>query len=287
MQAALRRIADQSRAWVTRAPLNLANAVVSPPTIHDLEYGTMPRQRLDLYLHPKLPKRSGSRGTVLYVHGGYWDSGDKSDYPFVADALLEMGFDAAIMNYRLAPAAAFPAFVTDAALAVRWLSENLERFGGSPEPLFMLGHSAGAHITALVCCSSTHLERVGANRGLIRAAVGMAGPYDFLDWIPTDERMRAAFGDERHWADTQPVLVADGQNPPMLLLHGERDDLCTPLHAPSLRDAIVKRGGKAQFKWYPTLNHFSILGAYSKVGRWLEPRVIPDVKAFFEHRLER
>jgi acetyl esterase/lipase len=276
MQAALQRIAEQSRAWVTRAPLNLVNAVVSPRVIPDLEYGTAARQRLDLYLRPD------ARGTVMYVHGGYWDSGDKTDYPFMADAILGMGFNAAIINYRLAPTATFPAFVTDAALAVRWLSEHLERFGVSAEPLFVLGHSAGAHITALMCCTPTYVDRVGADRGLIRAAVGMSGPYDFLDWIPTDERMRVAFGEEGHWADTQPVLVADGRNPPMLLLHGERDDLCTPLHAPALRDAIVKRGGQARFKWYPTLNHFSILGAYSKIARWLEPRVVPDVKAFFD-----
>ncbi|NJK43277.1 MAG: prolyl oligopeptidase family serine peptidase [Pleurocapsa sp. SU_196_0] len=149
----------------------------------------------------------------------------------------------------------------------------------------MLGHSAGAHITALLCASDDHMARVGATRGLIRAAVGMSGPYDFLDWIPTDERMQAAFGDSSRWPQTQPVLTADGLNPPMLLLHGERDDLCTPLHAPALRDAIVQRGGEAQFKWYPKLNHFNILGAFSRFRRWIEPRVVQDVKAFLEtHR---
>jgi acetyl esterase/lipase len=171
----------------------------------------------------------------------------------------------------------------DAALAVRWLSQNLERFGvPTRTPLFILGHSAGAHITALMCCSPVYLERVGGQRASIRAAVCLSGPYDFLDWIPTDERMKLAFGNEQHWSDTQPVLVADGLNPPMLLLHGERDDLCTPLHAPSLRRAIVKRGGAADFKWYPTLDHYGIIGAFSKIARWLEPAVVGDVKRFFD-----
>jgi acetyl esterase/lipase len=279
MKAALERIATQGRNWAANAPLNLINAVVHPKAITDLAYGTHPRQRLDLYLNPR------ASSTVMYLHGGYWDSGDKRDYPFMADALLNMGFNAAIVNYRLAPPAVFPDFVTDAALAVRWLSENLERLTGRDAPLFVLGHSAGAHIMALLCASGDHMARVGATRGLIRAAVGMSGPYDFLDWIPTDERMKAAFGDSSRWAQTQPVLTADGLNPPVLLLHGERDDLCTPLHAPALRDAIVRCGGEAQFRWYPKLNHFNILGTFSRIGRWLEPRVVPDVKAFFEaHR---
>ena len=276
------------KAWVQQRlqalPLKLMNrAAAGRAVLRDLEYGRSERQKLDLYL---LPVAQRSQATVLYIHGGYWDSGDKRDYPFMADALLSMGFNVAVMNYRLAPAHIFPDFVTDAALAVRWLTENLPLFGVN-KPLFVIGHSAGAHITALLCCTPVHMERVGSSRSLVTAAVCMAGPHDFLDWLPTDPRMQLALGPPPQWNDTQPVLVADGLNPPLLILHGMRDTVCTPLHAPTLHGAITKRGGRAAYIWYEKLDHYTMVGAFSRIARWLEPRVVKDVRGFLTAQLER
>jgi acetyl esterase/lipase len=282
----LKTMTVEGRQFLEGVPLKLMNAVATPATMLDLEYGAAPRQRLDLYLHSPNSQTPPPRGTIVFIHGGYWDSGDKRDYAFMADAILRMGFHAALINYRFPPQNVFPDFVTDAALALRWLAENLPRFGVEESPIGLLGHSAGAHITALLCCTPEYMARVGASRALIAAGVGMAGPYDFLDWIPGDSRMQAAFGSTERWPATQPVLVADGLNPPLLLLHGERDTLCTPLHAPALRDAVVQRGGEASYRLYPKLDHFTILGAFSRIARWLEPRIAEDVKSFFETQFQ-
>ena len=260
-------------------------AAAGRAALRDLEYGRSERQKLDLYL---LPAARGAitKGTVLYIHGGYWDSGDKRDYPFMADALLSIGFNVAVMNYRLAPAQIFPDFVTDAALAVRWLNQYLPRFRVN-QPLFVIGHSAGAHIAALLCCTPVHMQRVGAQRSLIAGAVCIAGPHDFLDWLPGDPRMQAALGPATQWRDTQPVLVADGLGPPLLILHGSRDTVCTPLHAPALHGAVTKRGGKAAYIWYEKLDHYTIIGAFSRLLSWLEPMVIRDVQRFLESNSPR
>ena len=264
-------------------PLELMNrAVAQSSVLRDLEYGRDQRQKLDLYL---LPFRAIAKGTVLYIHGGYWDSGDKRDYPFMADALLGMGFNVAVMNYRLAPVQVFPDFVTDAALAVKWLHAYRSQLGLKEGRLSVVGHSAGAHIAALLCCTPVHMERVGASRELIAGAVCMAGPHDFLDWLPGDLRMQAALGTSTGWNDTQPVLVADGLNPPLLILHGLRDTVCTPLHAPALHGAITKRGGQAAYIWYEKLDHYTIIGAFSRLLRWLEPRIVRDVQRFLESEL--
>lgn len=274
------------KAWLQNRlrslPLELLNRVAKPPTLRDLEYGHFERQKLDLYL---LPRAADAKGTVLYIHGGYWDTGDKRDYPFMADALLSMGFNVAVMNYRLAPAHIFPDFVTDAALAVKWLHEYRSRLSLAG-PLFVVGHSAGAHLAALLCCTPVHMERVGASRDLIAGAVCMAGPHDFLDWLPTDLRMQAALGPPTQWRDTQPVLMADGKNPPLLILHGSRDTVCTPLHAPALHGAVTKRGGHAKYIWYEKLDHYTMIGAFSRIARWLEPKVVKDVQDFLEAQLE-
>jgi acetyl esterase/lipase len=276
----LRASSARLRRFLESLPLAAMNrAAAGRIALCDLEYGSDPRQKLDLYLHPA---SRPALGTVLFVHGGYWDTGDKSAYPFMADAILDMGFNAAVMNYRLAPQHTFPAFVDDAALALKWLRENLEPHGQRPERLLMLGHSAGAHTTALVNCTPTSLERVGGSRDWLCGAVGMAGPYDFLDWLPTDARMQRAFTPPAIWPETQPVLVADGKNPPMLLLHGVKDDVATPMHAPALRDAIVRHGGRAAYRWYPRLNHYTMVGTFSRLLRWLEPDAFKDVERFFK-----
>ncbi|MFN3265741.1 MAG: alpha/beta hydrolase [Deinococcales bacterium] len=265
-----------------RAPLEAINAAVNKKNFElhrNLAYGTLERQKLDLYLAPH------ALGTIMFVHGGYWDSGSKDDYIFLAESLCTHGFHVAAVNYRLAPEGVFPNNVDDVALALRWLRYELPNYGVSSSFIGALGHSAGAHLLALLCVCKTHLERVGLTRDALGAAVCIAGPYDFLKWLETDPRAQKAMGARQQWLETQPVLVADGKNPPMLLLHGARDTLCSPAHAPRLAHEIRQRGGEVTWAAYETLDHFSIVGAFSKLTRWLEPKVLDDTVAFFKSKI--
>ncbi len=270
---------SQLGAVVGRAPIEIINAAINKKLFElhtDLAYGLLERQKLDLYVVPN------AIGTVVFVHGGYWDTGSKAEYPFLAESLCAAGFHVALVNYRLAPDGVFPHFVTDVALAVQWLLRELPIYGVTSRAIGLLGHSAGAHIVSLMAVAPEHLERVGLNRAQIAAVVGIAGPYDFLEWLETDARAQKAMGTREHWQRTQPALIADGLNPPMLLLHGARDTLCSPAHAPRLAHEIRQRGGQVDWIAYESLDHFRIIGAFSKLLRWLEPKVLDDTVAFFK-----
>ncbi len=269
----------QLGAVVGRAPLEIINGAINKKGFelhNNLKYGLLERQVLDLYVVPN------AIGSLVFVHGGYWDAGSKDEYPFVADSLCAAGFNVAVVNYRLAPDGVFPRMVQDVALSIQWLLRQMPVYGITSSNLGLLGHSAGAHLIALLCVNPVHLDRVGLTRDVIHASVGMAGPYDFLEWLETDPRAQKAMGAREQWLETQPALIADGLNPPMMLLHGAKDTLCSPAHAPRLAHEIRLKGGNVDWKAYENLDHFRIIGAFSKLLRFLEPRVLDDTVAFFK-----
>jgi acetyl esterase/lipase len=113
----------------------------------NIAYADLPRQKLDVYV-PRNAKSALS--VVVFFYGGDWQNGKKDDYRFVAQAIASKGFIAVLPDYRLYPEVTFPAFVNDGALAVRWVHDNIARFGGDPKRVFLAGHSAGGHIVALL-----------------------------------------------------------------------------------------------------------------------------------------
>ena len=110
----------------------------------DLAYGHTPRERLDLFLaaDPQAP-------TLAFIHGGYWQMNDKENFAFFADGLLPLGINLAVIEYTLAPAARLDRIVAEVRRSVRWLAEHLAEYGGDPNRLYVAGHSAGGHLTAM------------------------------------------------------------------------------------------------------------------------------------------
>ncbi|MGD8557892.1 MAG: alpha/beta hydrolase, partial [Chromatiales bacterium] len=109
----------------------------------DVSYGADTRQKLDLYM-PETA--TGSPPVVVFFYGGGWRKGNKENYEFVASSLTNAGYAVIIPDYRLYPEVSFPGFVEDGARVVAWAMQNAERYGADPDEIFLMGHSAGAHI---------------------------------------------------------------------------------------------------------------------------------------------
>jgi acetyl esterase/lipase len=266
-------------ALVGCTPIMLVNALVNRSNFtlrSDLAYGPDPRQRLDVYT----PKNVAKAPVLIFVHGGSWYGGDKADYPFLADAFVGHGFVTVTILYRVAPQAQFPAFVQDAALAVRWVRDNIATLGGDPDRLYLMGQSAGAQIAALVALDPTYLREVGLERSALRAFVGQAGPYDFRAFLEGDEPTQKAMGPREGWPRTQPINFVDGAQPPMLLQHGSTDTVVNPNNPEWLSDLIKAKGGQVEVRLYPNVDHPGIVGALSRIGQLIEPRVLRDILDF-------
>lgn len=216
-------------------------------------YGPDPRQALDVYR----PAGSKPAPIVVFFYGGRWQDGRRADYAFVGRALAARGIVAVVADYRHYPQVRFPGFVEDAARAVAWTHANAARLGGDPQRLHVAGHSAGAHLAALLGTDARYLRAVGLQPRDLRGVVGIAGPYDFLPL--TDPQLQRIFAPREAWSASQPVNFVDGDEPPFLLLHGADDRVVWPRNSERLATRLQAAGVAVEQRIYPDLGHARIL----------------------------
>ena len=214
----------------------------------DLPYGDGARRKLDVYQ----PRTPGPHPVVVFFYGGSWRGGDRGDYLFVGEALAAMGVVAILPDYRVYPDARYPDFVEDAAAAVRWVVAHAGDYGGDPSRLAVMGHSAGAHIAALLA-----LDRRFAIDASIKGFVGLAGPYSFdpLEYAST----RAVFGHLPDPGIVRPVAYARRDAPPCLLLHGADDTTVGPYNSADLAKALTAVGAPHRHIVLPDTGHVGIV----------------------------
>ena len=258
-------------------PANLLNSLV-PEDGYRVEraiaYGDGPRRKLDLYLPVDAP---AGRPVVVFFYGGSWQTGAREDYQFVGEALTSRGWLVVVPDYRLYPEVRYPGFVEDGALAVAWTRRTIAAYGGDPDRIVLMGHSAGAHIAAMLAYDRAFLEAAGASGGPA-AFVGLAGPYDFLP--ARDPAIRAIF-DVPNPAQSQPLAVAGPDAPPSLLLHGASDVTVSPGNAERLTARLEELDVPVEHIVYPRIGHIAIVVALAAPFRWLAP-VLDDVDRFLD-----
>jgi acetyl esterase/lipase len=253
--------------------LNVAAGLDSFSRKSNVAYGSNTANRLDVYL-PAHPRNSP---IVVFFYGGGWDSGDKASYKFVGAALANAGIIAVLPNYTLYPAAKFPVFMQDAALAVGWTRAHAAAWGGDPAELYVVGHSSGAQIAVLLALDPEYLVQVGGNTRWIRGAVGLAGPYDFLPF--TDAYLNDLFGPPSHFPLSQPINYVRADAPPLLLMCGLRDRRVDPNNTRRLAAAIQKIGGRVRTRCFDSAGHADLVAAFSTLERSRRP-VLAEIRGF-------
>lgn len=238
---------------------------LTPTRGYDLASGLVYDEGKSLRLDIYTPKGVQNAPVVVFFFGGRWTTGSKEEYQFIGEALASRGFVAVIPDYRLYPTVRFPAFVDDAARSVAWLRSNVNTYGGSPDKIFVMGHSSGAHIAAMLALKEEFMARAGGSRSWLRGMIGLAGPYDFLPI--TDPEMRDIFAPPENFEQSQPILYTEGDNPPMLLLHGEDDEIVWVKNTRNLAAQIKKAGGPIETVIYPKMGHRQIVASMSKLFR--------------------
>ena len=261
---------------VACSPLKTFNAIApkdpgSRQAASGIAYGTDERQKLDVYV----PEGDATdRPVIVFFYGGSWNSGTRAGYDFVGRALASRGFVTMVPDYRLVPQVRYPAFVEDGAAAVRWAQAHAADYGGDPERMVLVGHSAGAYIAAMLAVDERWL---GQDRGAVKGLVGLAGPYDF---VPFDvAASQEAFGQWPNATETQPVTWAGAGDPPALLLTGADDETVQPRNSRALQAKLTANGVNARVKEYPDIGHMNILLALSRPLRG-KAAVLDDIVDF-------
>lgn len=247
----------------------------------DLPYGPHGGQSLDLYL-PGDEAAAASTPAVVFFHGGRWSYGRKEEYRFVAASLVARGYAVAICDYRKYPSVRFPAFVEDGAAAIAWALTQLPRHGVDPRLVFLMGHSAGAHIAALATMDRRYSSAHGVDPDSVAGLVLMSAPCDFFPIRGAD--LLEIFGPEEGHPETQPLRFVRTGLPPMLLLHGRSDRTVRPAGSARMASAVRELGGSARAIFYDRVTHTNILAALSdRIGFLLAP-VLDDVTGFLARR---
>jgi acetyl esterase/lipase len=251
----------------------LATMVSRIQLTQSIAYADRSRHRLDVCR----PRGAAAAPVIIFFYGGAWQSGYKELYRYVAKALARRGYVAVVPDYRIYPEVCYPEFLHDGALVVRWVKDNIARFGGDPAKLFLKGHSAGAHIAAMLSIDARWLGKVGLDpRRDIAGLIGIAGPYDLMPL--RDEKLKMIFGGVDR-PETQPIYHVAPGAPPALLMTGGRDRLVEPGNSVRLAARLVAAGNAATVLTYRRVGHFIIIAAVAPFLRFLVP-VMRDVDAF-------
>lgn len=236
-------------------------AVTAPATqthvLTNVPYGTDPAQKMDLYLPVGFP---GPRPGVALIHGGGWQGGDKGFYAPSGRALAALGFVAFSLNYRLTPAARYPAQADDVQRAVRWMRAHAAKYQLDPARLGALGDSAGGRLSLILGTQETRDNSdaaLAAQSSRVQCVVDFYGPTDLTNVAPTMPQtdvqryaanvMRDLLGGppQEHLAlarAASPLFSVDAKSAPTLIITGMDDPLVLPDQSERLADALRGAG---------------------------------------------
>jgi len=222
----------------------------------DLSYGPDPRHRIDLFPAAK------ARGTLIFIHGGYWRSLDKNVFSWLAAAWVAAGVNVVMPNYRLCPAVRIDDIVDDAIAATHWLFENGAAHGISTDRVVVSGHSAGGHLTAAIFAAPRSALKFDPAR--IVGGVPISGIVDFEPLLHhsfnTDFKLDRAAVARLNLHDKRATLGA-----PLIIAAGGAES-----SEFQRQSRLLARAWKAQVKSaliLPGLNHFTIVDGFAERGQ--------------------
>jgi arylformamidase len=178
--------------YFTRWAERSARARATMTCYLDREYGPAPGEKLDIF-----PARKGDGSVLMFIHGGYWRSLDKRDFSYLAPTWVDAGVSLVVVNYDLCPTVSIEEIVRQMLRASAWLYRHAEEYGMDEERLFVSGHSAGAHLTAMMMAAQWPTFDPGLPRDLFKGGLAISGIYDLrplveVDFLSADLRLDEA-----------------------------------------------------------------------------------------------
>ena len=184
----------------------------------DRRYGEAPGETIDLF-----PARNGNGTCLFFIHGGYWRSLDKRDHSFIAPAWVDAGVSVAVVNYDLCPKVSIEEIVRQMLRAARWLWLNAGDYGIDEKRLFVSGHSAGGHLTAMLMAALWPIFDRQLPANLFKGGIAVSGVYDLrpvleVPWLNVDLKL-----DEAEARRLSPAFLPPATRAPVLTCVGAEE----------------------------------------------------------------
>lgn len=244
--------------WLDKWREDSAAARAAYPPLSDLRYGAGPKETLDLYL-PARP----ARGTLLFLHGGWWRGIDKSDNSLVAPVFVDAGYAVAMPNYDLSPTVSVATIVDEARRALLWLVHEGAARSANTQRIVVGGHSVGGHLTAMLF--ATDWTRHGLDRVPVIGGVSLSGVHDLrpLTLYSANEDWRLSDADA---VDLSPALKVPTIAAPLLIAVGADETREFVRQSQLLRDAwpAQRPPGSNAIMEIAERHHYDVLCDYAE-----------------------
>ncbi len=246
------RVADSAAILQRWAQASVLTREQSPGVL-DIPYGPAPSQTLDLF-----PTRSGEPAPVLvFIHGGYWRALDKSDHSFLAPVFTDEGALVVVPNYSLCPAVGMERIPLELTQLLAWLWRHVADHGGDPNRIVLVGHSAGAHLAAMLLCCDWKTVAPDLPRHLVKGALGLSGLYDLAPLVRTPFLQADLRLDEHGARRLSPVRFPPPE-PPLYAVVGANESSEYLRQTDAIRAAWGPRAVPV-CESVPGNNHFTVL----------------------------
>ncbi len=180
-----------------------------------------------LQLNVFQPKKMSEKHPVLvFIHGGNWNAGKKSTYNFFGKGMARKGIVTVIIDYRLSNSTTYEGMATDAAQAVQWVKDSISAYGGDPEKIFLSGHSAGAHLAALIACDNRYFDSLKITNPVNGTILIDAFGLNMFKYLKNSTNKKDAIyfpaftQNPEKWKDGSPAHHLDKKMPPFLVFVG-------------------------------------------------------------------
>ena len=225
----------------------------------DRRYGDAPGETMDIF-----PARKGDGSCMMFIHGGYWRSLDKSDFSFLAPAAVDAGVSLAAVNYDLCPKVTVEEIVQQLLRASRWLYLNAEQYGMDEDRLYVAGHSSGGHLVAMMMTALWPVFDARLPKDLWKGGLAISGIYDLrpmiqVDWLQPDLRL-----DEATALRLSPAFLPPATRAPVMTCVGGKES-----SEFRRQNALLGERWKSAFAGdiaMPGANHFSVVDGLADQG---------------------
>jgi arylformamidase len=250
--------ADYFARWTASS----AHARASERCYLDVPYGPSAAETMDIF-----QPRGASRGLLVFIHGGYWRMLDKKDQSFIAPAFTAAGVTVAIPNYALCPTVTIDELVRQVLQATAWAYRNGVNFGAPAGNLYVAGHSAGGHLTAMMLAARWPVFAADLPKKVVRGGLSLSGLYDLrpimkVASVNTSVRLTSALVDR-----VSPAFMPPATDAPLHTAVGEHEN--RGFHDQNKIIAAAWKSVHRSDIACPGLHHFSILDEFGRSGSTL------------------
>lgn len=221
------------------------------------------RNLLDVY-YPK--KTDSSKDVLVFIHGGSWDSGKKDTYWWLGRNMAQKNVVSVIINYRLSPEAQFEKMAFDCADAVKWVKDSIAQFGGNPDRIFVMGHSAGGHLAALINNDVRFFNRIGIPNPIRAVILNDGFGMDMFEYLNVAENNKQTESfkntfstDVNLWKKGSPLFYLENVQNPYLIFVGENTYPAIKLQSDRLHKELTKANKRSEITIIDGKKHIGMI----------------------------